>query len=142
MEILDENSIENPKRYASFWDRFLAMVIDFVLLFLINWAVSVVLGINIFQLSGDIIWFGNIVSLLYFIYFESSNKQATYGKQMMRIRVVGKNGGRINAGQAAVRNLMKIVSTLLLFLGFIIAVFNDNKQALHDMVATTLVVQE
>ena len=76
-----------------------------------------------------------LLSMGYFVYFESSAKQATPGKSMMNIKVTDTNGNRLSVGKALVRNLMKIVSGIILYIGFIMAAFTQKKQALHDMAA-------
>jgi uncharacterized RDD family membrane protein YckC len=79
---------------------------------------------------------------IYQIVMESSAKQATYGKQMLKIKVVDMNGDRITFGKAMARNLCKIFSVLTFFIGYLLAFFNKQQQCLHDMMAGTLVIKE
>jgi uncharacterized RDD family membrane protein YckC len=77
----------------------------------------------------------------YFGYFESSPSQATFGKQAMGIKVVDLNGNPLGQG-AWTRAGMRIVSSLIIGIGFLLAFFNDQKQTLHDKVAGSLVVKK
>jgi uncharacterized RDD family membrane protein YckC len=81
-----------------------------------------------------------IAEWLYFAGLESSTMQATVGKMALGVRVTGLDGGRIGFGRATCRLLAKIVSGLILYIGFIMAGFTARKQALHDMMCGTLVV--
>ncbi|MFN3940312.1 MAG: RDD family protein, partial [Chitinophagales bacterium] len=64
------------------------------------------------------------------------------GKLLTGIRVRRKDGGKANVITCTVRFIAKIVSTLLLFIGYLIAFFDRKKQALHDKVANTLVLRK
>ncbi|MEZ5013392.1 MAG: RDD family protein [Chitinophagales bacterium] len=141
MEILDDHK-EGPLTYARFTDRVFAYLIDLVLLGLAGWAMQLLLGVNVFSSSYRMIWFGNVATLLYFIVMEGGRNNATFGKMIMRIRVVDENGLPISYEKAAIRNICKIVSALPLLIGFIMTAFTDKHRALHDMLAHTLVVKE
>lgn len=71
----------------------------------------------------------------------SSERGATVGKRAVGIRVVGL-GERVSFAQASTRHFTKFLSTFLLFFGFIMAVFTRRSQALHDVVAGTVVVED
>jgi len=79
---------------------------------------------------------------LYFAFWESGAKQSTWGKRLFGIKVVGADGGRIGFGRATARFFAKILSHVLLDIGFIIAPFTNRKRALHDMIAETYVVKK
>ena len=78
--------------------------------------------------------------ILYFAFFESSAMQATPGKKAMGIVVIDLDGKRISFWRAFIRNCGKIISGLILYIGYIMAGFTKKKQALHDMMAGCLVV--
>ncbi len=88
--------------------------------------------------------FAGLVSLLirwlYFSIMESSVKQGTVGKMILGIKVTTINGGRISFARATGRFFAKILSSLFLFIGYIMAAFTQRKQALHDIIAETLVI--
>lgn len=64
------------------------------------------------------------------------------GKLVTGIRVRRKDGGKANIATCTVRFVAKIVSTLIIFIGYIIAFFDRKKQTLHDKVANTLVLKK
>ena len=74
--------------------------------------------------------------------FESSVYQATLGKMMLGLRVTDLHGKRISIGRAVGRYFAKILSAVILCIGFIMAAFTQKKQALHDLIAGTLVVRK
>lgn len=64
------------------------------------------------------------------------------GKLLTGIRVRRKDGGKASLGTTTLRFFAKIVSTLIFFIGYLIAFFDKKKQALHDKVANTLVLKK
>jgi uncharacterized RDD family membrane protein YckC len=129
--------------YSGFWRRFVAYVIDNILLSVIFWLLALVLG----GIAGDggvigAYILGAIGWLVYYAAMESSTSQATVGKIALGIQVTDLEGNRISFGKALGRNLAKILSALILYIGFIMAAFTAKKQALHDMIAGTLVVKK
>lgn len=125
--------------YAGFWNRFAAIFIDGLILGAFGWVLT-----SIFGLSDETSLYGLITAIAGFLYYtlqESSAAQATLGKRMLHIKVTDLNGGRISFGRAALRYFAKILSAVILLIGFIMAAFTEKKQALHDMIAGTLVVK-
>jgi len=121
--------------YASFGKRLIAILIDGVLLFAVNFVIGLILPSAIL---GTIISLG--LGIAYFAYFESSEKQATIGKSAMGIKVIDTEGGRLSVTKAALRYIGRIVSACTFFIGFLIMLFTEKKQTLHDMIASSLVV--
>jgi uncharacterized RDD family membrane protein YckC len=119
--------------YAGFWRRGGALMIDGVIIGLI----SLLFKITSLNSIGLDILFG----LLYTPFFESSELQATPGKALLDMRVVTMVGGRITFKKAIIRYLVRIVSGLLLCFGFLMMLFTEKKQTLHDLAAETLVVR-
>ncbi len=76
---------------------------------------------------------------LYSALLESSVWQATLGKKIFKIKVVGKDGQRISFGRASARFFGKFVSSMVWPI-FIAIFFMDHKQALHDLPADTYVI--
>lgn len=95
------------------------------------------------QLLGGFAGFilGTGAAWLYYAYLESSSRQATFGKMLLSVRVTDLEGGRISFGRATGRHFAKYVSAFTLLIGYIMAGFTEKKQALHDMLAGTLVVR-
>lgn len=79
---------------------------------------------------------------LYYALLESGPGQATYGKRIMGLRVTDMTGTRISFGHASGRFFGKIITGFIPFaIGYIMAGFTERKQALHDLIAGTLVVR-
>jgi uncharacterized RDD family membrane protein YckC len=83
-----------------------------------------------------------LVNLIYHIIMECSAKQATFGKQILRIKVCDMQGNRISFAHSAGRNFAKLFSVLTLFIGYLFSFFNKQQQCLHDMIAGTLVMKD
>jgi uncharacterized RDD family membrane protein YckC len=77
---------------------------------------------------------------LYYALMESSSKQATLGKLALGIVVTDLGGNRVSFGRATGRYFGKIVSGMIMCIGYIMAGFTERKQALHDIMASCLVV--
>jgi uncharacterized RDD family membrane protein YckC len=139
--------------YAGFWMRFAAAIIDVIVMFIPGCIVGGIVG-GIAGASGvrpnTPEWAGvslviNLLSVvmnwLYFALMESSAKQATLGKMALSIKVIDVNGQRIGFGKATGRYFGKIISGIILAIGYMMAGWTERKQALHDMMASTLVVK-
>lgn len=142
MEILDYEEKPRQIEYAGFVQRVFANLIDFILIALAGWAIGLIFGVNIFKESWGVKWFNNILTMIYFIVMEAGSKNATLGKQIIGIKVVTTNGTPITFQDALVRNLCKILSAVLLLIGFIMVAFSVKKQGLHDLIAGTLVIKD
>lgn len=82
-----------------------------------------------------------IFALVYFTLFESSLRQATPGKMIMKIKVVNKQMEQLSISNALRRNLGKFLSFFLMGIGFLMIPFTKKKQALHDLLSKTHVVK-
>ena len=78
---------------------------------------------------------------LYVALMESSGSQATVGKMALSLRVTDISGERLTFGRASGRHFAKFVSGIIFLVGFMMAGWTSKKQALHDMMAQTLVVR-
>ncbi|HVF74128.1 MAG TPA: RDD family protein [Acidimicrobiales bacterium] len=120
---------------ASVGVRFVALIVDGIIVGVAQLVIALILGMTAARVIGT------VLGLAYYIYFEGSATGQTLGKRVMGIRVVDFNtGGPIDMSRAVVRNLVRIVSGLACFLGYIWAFFNKEKQTWHDMAAQTVVV--
>ncbi|MEY3002715.1 MAG: hypothetical protein RLZZ428_1090 [Pseudomonadota bacterium] len=134
--------------YAGFWKRFAAYIIDFFVLFIPSFIIGFTIGMtygNILttdELEGLNNLVGIVISWLYWAVMESSPKQATLGKMALGIKVTNLNGERISFARASGRFFGKIVSSLLLLIGFIMIAITKKKQGLHDKMAGTLIVNQ
>jgi uncharacterized RDD family membrane protein YckC len=146
-----------PVRYAGFWRRFVAMIIDGLVFspLVVIFVVSTGLLGAILQPGGDLqgmtaAMFGvGILALilalsfgtwLYHTAMESSRHQATLGKMALGIIVTDLDGRRISFARANGRFFGKWVSGMTMNIGYLMAAFTERKQALHDILASCLVV--
>jgi len=137
-----------PQYFGSFDQRLMASALDW---FFVSGA-CIVIALLITLIFNDkairlSVAFGlliviPLVKLVYHIFMESSQKQATYGKQILRIKVCDLQGLKISFAHALGRNLAKIFSVLPLFTGYLFSFFNKQQQCLHDMIAGTLVMKD
>jgi uncharacterized RDD family membrane protein YckC len=162
---IDAGLIIAPRPYAGFWLRFVAYLIDSVVLLVVAGVVVgiCVLGIGVGTLKDAfsnanpqdpslpfavIGWFmvGGLVLLLlqwlYFAWMESSEHQATLGKMALGLIVTDINDHRVSFGRATGRFFAKIITNYTFLIGYIMAGFTEKKQALHDMIAGCLVMRK
>lgn len=137
MEQLDYSIFpEKPVVYAKFWTRFAALLIDSLILFFAEILVNIIFSNSIINTSLNLV-FGWLYSAL----LESGPNMATLGKRAVRIKVTDLNGQRITFGQATGRYFSKIISSIILLIGFFMMLWDSRSQTLHDKIAGTLVVE-
>jgi uncharacterized RDD family membrane protein YckC len=126
--------------YAGFWWRFLAVFIDGIIVGIFNGIVGAILG-AIAGEEGEFIGnlLGLIVAWLYDALQESSVTQATLGKRLCGIVVTDIQGNRLSFGRATGRHFAKYISGCILGFGYFMQVWTQYRQALHDIMAGTLV---
>ncbi len=120
-------------RYAGFWIRFVAFIIDSVF-------VGLLMGVAVL-ISGPGFFLGLVIPWLYEALMLSSEPQATLGKMVLGITVTDIYGQRLTFGRATGRHFAKFLSALIFCIGFIMAAFTEKKQALHDMLAGTVAIR-
>jgi len=118
---------------ATIGKRFMAMLIDSVLL-------AIIPGFMVFLIGYWVFFFTPLLGAIYSILLEGSPGNATLGKRAMGIRVAGAHGQGIDYATAFVRYLGKILSAALFGIGYIMALFSESNQTLHDRLANTYVV--
>lgn len=143
-------------RYGGFWIRFVAVIIDGIVVELVVFPLSLFIGALIglagfavrmpgvgIHLVGMIVGvvIGTLAGWLYEALMESSSKQATLGKMALGLKVTTEYGARISFARATGRHFAKYLSAMVMMIGYIIAGFTERKQALHDFIAGTLVVR-
>ncbi|PWS29831.1 RDD family protein [Pedobacter paludis] len=137
-----------PQYFAAFDQRLLASVIDHFLIFGIYILLILISFIFIEgkdqRIMAFLIPFPSIfiVKLIYGIFAESSEKQATIGKRLIGIKVSDLEGSRISFGVSAIRNFSKILSVLPIFFGYLYSFLNKKHQCWHDIAANTLVIKD
>jgi len=139
-------------RYAGFWRRLGAAVIDgficgvvALLIFLVAGSVGA-LSMEDEEAGWTIGWglaYVPVIILvwLYYATMESSSKQGTLGKIALGIMVTDAQGRRVSFSRATGRYFAKIISGIILYVGYIMIAFTAKKQGLHDMIADCLVVK-
>ncbi len=83
-----------------------------------------------------------LVWVVYCTFMESSDKQGTFGKSLMGIKVVNDKGEKMTLHQSFIRNISKILSYFALSLGFIWILFDRKRQGWHDKISNTYVVDK
>lgn len=136
------------ENYAGFWIRVGAYLIDFLIMLIPLVIIEFLLGDGMATFNGTSTSFWTtadtlttILGIAYFVYFESSPMQATPGKKALGLIVTDTSGNRITPLRALGRYLGKILSSIILLIGFIMVAFTERKQGLHDMLASTLVLK-
>jgi len=85
-------------------------------------------------------WLQIVLGFSYYATMESSVTQGTLGKMAVGVKVIDSSGNRLTFPHALGRHAAKILSGLTLCIGYMMAGFTERKRALHDMIASTLVV--
>ena len=83
-----------------------------------------------------------LLQLFYYAFFHASFNAATPGKMLIGIKVVRSDGKNISFLRAVARYFATIPSAIILGIGYLMAGFTDRKQALHDMICDTVVVDK
>lgn len=151
MEILDPQlTAHQDIRYAGFWIRVVAFIVDTIIVVIPGIAVQILLEYIYFEndlsyspiapvisISTLVIW--NISVFVYFALMESSSRQRTLGKALVGLRVGDVDGRQLTFARALGKSLSKIISGSILGIGYVIVAFDPKKQSLHDKFANTFV---
>ncbi len=146
---------QNNVVYANFWTRVGAIMMDAIVLIAVLAIIipTIVLPL-VNSIEGDIgsgavmgllfmYFFGiPIFGVLYRSIFESSKLQGTPGKAIVGIKVVNTNFERISFLKALYRNIVKIFSSLIFYVGFLVALGNPRGLTWHDSATGTFVVNK
>lgn len=140
-----------PSIYANYGMRFLAALIDFAIIFILTSVIWAIFDLPIPpNAKGPYlgVWyvfqnpFGIISNWLYFSIMECSKTQGTIGKLVVNIKVADLNGERIKFGKATGRHFGKLLNSLTLFFGWLMPLWNNKNQGLHDLLAKTVVLKK
>jgi len=145
-QLLDQSSMNSfEPEYAGFWIRFAAAIIDAIILSIPQLALQYAMADSIAEGGAGFALYYIIVIALSWIYYagmESSANQGTLGKMVVGLKVTNLEGEPISFVNATGRYFAKIISAIILGIGYIMAAFTPKKQALHDQLAKTLVVKK
>jgi uncharacterized RDD family membrane protein YckC len=163
----EEDEAPDVGMYAGLGRRFIAFIVDIILIILIGSVVitffSLVNGIKYAYFMATGVHFSAlteagsldaavgpviaalgmlliIVPWLYFAGFESSRSQATPGKVLMHLIVTDLAGNKPTFARTTLRFFGKFISTLIIFIGFLMIAFTKKRQGLHDKIAGCLVL--
>lgn len=138
-------------KLASLSKRFGALIIDAIIISILAKLLFFPFGFNFnpwehsqFQFwdFAEFTGFTGIIAFIYYVIMESSTRNATFGKQAMHLKVYDENGNGLNLSKSIVRSLVKVVCGNAFLIGYLFAAFTKDKQALHDLVASTVVVED
>lgn len=157
----------SDSKYAGFWLRFVAYLIDGIIIgifqslivvpvlamFGISFAAmqntsnmseeeAIGMAIGMASSIGALALVAGLIGIVYYTIMEASKYQGTLGKMALGLKVTDLEGKPLDLGKAFLRNLGKIISQMILFIGYIMAGLTEKKQALHDMIAGALVVKK
>lgn len=155
IESLEEPNYNDSERLshvsAGFWLRLVAFIIDFAQMFFLTsffWVIfQLPIPLNSESFFSDSFFIfknplGIVFGWLFYAVFESSKFQATPGKAILGLKVTNESFERVGFGQASGRFFGKILSGLILGIGYIMIGFTKKKQGLHDQMAHTLVLRQ
>lgn len=128
-----DQDLSEEMEYAGFGIRLGAMLIDGVILSVVSWFLG--------GLADD--WLvGVLIQVLYFGVIQGATGGQTAGKAMVGIRVVLDDGSPLTVGWGLLRSLSEYISAFILCIGYLMVLWTERKQALHDMIVGTVVIRE
>ena len=119
--------------YAGFWQRILAGIIDLIILIVIE-IILIFIPVIGWILSLFVAW-------LYFAIQHSSTKQATFGMRALDIKITDENHNKIGFWRATGNFYLTVISTLIIFIGFLMIAFTSRKQGFHNLISRTLCIR-
>ncbi|MGY3041017.1 putative RDD family membrane protein YckC [Rhodanobacter sp. TND4EL1] len=164
--LLPQTTAAALEDYAGFWKRVAAYILDAIILYLPQKLIENAFGgaaakatleqamkdnvgntdammaanMHYYSVMGPAMLVILVMAVLYFAICESSAWQGTVGKLALGIRVTDMNGNRISFPRAIGRYFAKILSTIIIFIGFLMVAWTQRKQGLHDLICGTLVL--
>ncbi len=116
--------------YAGFWKRFLAYIIDVLILIIPGLILSYVI-----PLAGFV-----VVGFLYHPIFNASFLMATPGKAIMGLAVVDEKGNALTLQNSFIRYACSFISAMFLCVGYVMNLFTAKRQTLHDLATSSVVI--
>ena len=133
-------------QYAGFWIRLAAVIIDTIILMIIFTPIGFLFASeadmqNSFAWTTTD-WIMQAIGII-FIVFCWVKFAGTPGKRLLKLKVLDEaTGNNLSIGQAILRYIGYIPSTLVLFLGYFWIIWDGKKQGWHDKIAKSVVVKE
>lgn len=144
-------ALQGAYEYVGFWIRLVAKFLDGIIVAVVSMVFNIPLSFVMGSAQEDLVVFipsvlvyvflNFVLPLVYYVYFHGKFG-ATPGKMALGIRVVRPDGERITYLRAFGRYFAEFLSGITLYVGYIMAGFDDEKRALHDYVCDTRVVRD
>lgn len=132
---------KNPALQEHWIKRFVAIIIDALIVLVIVWLISALLSFSILGLGLTAPFLHGVVWILYSTIFEASTGSATIGKRVMSLRVVGIDAP-MSVEKALIRNISKIHGVIVLIDWIIgLATQGDPRQRYLDRISRTTVTR-
>ena len=151
-KIREGASLSASMEYAGFWIRFAARIIDGIIQGIVSWIIVIPMSLAMGSAGQEnlgvmialtlITWVVQLGIMLGYETWFLGKYAATPGKMALGLKVVRSDGSPITYGRACGRFFAVMVSYFTLYIGFIIAGFDEEKRALHDRIADTRVVKK
>lgn len=153
----DTTGVAAVPRYAEWWKRVVATIVDSVLLGIVGRIIGAIFGLNDDPMTGQLDGGGNffaglilgqtvmiLIGIAYYVALNGSEKGQTVGKMLMKIRVRDEaTGGPAGYGKAFIRYIVGTVLFLLCIIpglvDLLFPLWDPKKQTLHDKAANTIV---
>ena len=143
-------SVAGVMDYAGFWIRFAALAIDAFILGIVNMVIFIPLGMFmptspdkpmvVLSLMPVIMLLQYAIPAVYDTWFVGKYS-ATPGKMACKLKIAVEDGSRLSYLRALGRHFAKWLSAMILLIGYIMAVFDDERRTLHDRICETRVVR-
>ena len=146
--------------YAGFWVRFVAWLIDAIILMVVGGIINFAVVGSLFNIPrvepgadpaavlasmagiyGVVYLVNMVIGCAYEGFFVSSSLSATPGKLALGLKVARPGGGRVSPGRAIGRYFAKVLSAMILCIGYLMVAVDAQKRGLHDMICDTRVVR-
>lgn len=133
--------------YAGFWTRAAALLGDGVVVYVLQFCVSFLVGLSLgvlgipFPGEATFLAIGVGIAVLYYVIGWGSDKMATPGKRLMGIEVRTEKFERLSYGLATARVLAWSIGAMMLFATYFTQPFTKKRQCLHDMAVGTVVIR-
>jgi uncharacterized RDD family membrane protein YckC len=133
-----------PLRYAGFWIRFAAKLLDFIILWVTTFCVDIIITMGFMsaapRAAGLVNFAFNLVIGISYSVFFNGRFGATPGKMALKLKIVRPDGEAIGNGRAFGRYFAEMISGLIFAVGYMMAGWDEEKRALHDRIADTRVI--
>lgn len=147
----DSMLVLEPVRYGGFWRRFVALLLDTLVLYFPAATIRVLLGLpavnlfNTINVDSSATMLASSLELFidwfYAVLFVTSPARATLGMMVMDLQLTGLAGERVSFARATGRYFAQFLTIATVGIGYVIQPFTSRRQTLHDMLSSTVVVR-